>query len=222
MRRWQRIVLAAGIFAALAGGVSAAEPFYLNGDRMLPEIQALAMPGAAEESVTGLFMDLTTIKVENVFEDGLACEVATFSVAGGKETGRGELHIRYSVDGKSWVRDLSGQWREIPAGSQDPAALAVQFIRASLADDTLRDALVAQIDAIAQAKKDNLGKVAPEGAVPLTEGQPAEETPAAGGEEKPSPAQNPGQGDKGDVQVTITEAPKVEITPAPPVEVNIT
>lgn len=216
MRRWKKTVLAFGLSLALAGGVEAMDPYYLNGDKAYPMIQNTG--GIYNDGGTGLFMDLSTVKVEDVFEDGLACQATAFLLDKRKEQGRAVMHLRFSENGKAWAETANGTWLEIPEQADDPASMAVYFIRQALGDDTLRESLTSQIEAIAAAKKDNLGRVEPEEAIPLSAQQPA--TPEAGVKEKGSVQQE--ESPQPDVVVTITEAPKVEITPTPPAQVEIT
>ena len=112
MKKWKQIVTALGAAMMLygAGSVSAFEPFYLNGDQTQPMIQNTG--GIYNDGKTGLFMDLTTMTIEGVFNDGLAVRVKIFELAEGKSAGTGFLHVRYAEDGKAWVRYLHEPDRE--------------------------------------------------------------------------------------------------------------
>ena len=94
MKKWKQIVTALGAAMMLygAGSVSAFEPFYLNGDQTQPMIQNTG--GIYNDGKTGLFMDLTTMTIEGVFNDGLAVRVKIFELAEGKSAGTGFLHVR--------------------------------------------------------------------------------------------------------------------------------
>ena len=101
MKKWEKIVAALGaaLFLYTAEPVFAFEPFYLNGDQTQPMIQNTG--GIYNDGKTGLFMDLTSMTIEGVFNDGLAVRVKIFELAKGKSVGTGFLHVRYAEDGKA-------------------------------------------------------------------------------------------------------------------------
>ncbi|WP_299142054.1 hypothetical protein [uncultured Dialister sp.] len=174
--------------------------------------------GIYNDGATGLFLDLSSLTVEDVFEDGLQAKVRTLDVKSAKAYTESVIHVRYSVDGKAWALGQDGRWREIPSGTEDPAALTVYFIRQAMAEDGTRDRLSSEIAAIMEVKKDNLGKAAPPDAIPLIDVEAPKEGQAVkkkGNVQKENP-------DADQVTVTITEAPQVEITSTPPPQVDIT
>ncbi|WP_299412514.1 hypothetical protein [uncultured Dialister sp.] len=174
--------------------------------------------GIYNDGATGLFLDLSTLTVEDVFEDGLQAKVKTMDVKSAKAFMENWIHVRYSVDGKAWALGQDGRWREIPSNTEDPASLTVYFIRQAMAEDAVRDRLSGEIGQIMETKKDNLGKTAPSDAIPLMDVEAPPQAPAV--KEKGS-VQNQ-SADTDTVTVTITEAPKVEITTTPPPQVDIT
>lgn len=218
MKRFQKWALVLGVSLAFSwGGTAGAfEPYYLNGDKTYPMIQNTG--GIYNDGATGLFLDLSTLTVEDVFEDGLQAKVKTMDVKSAKAFTENWIHVRYSVDGKAWALGQDERWREIPSNTEDPASLTVYFIRQSMAEDATRDRLSGEIGQIMGTKKDNLGKTAPADAIPLMDVEAPPQAPAV--KEKGSVQKQ--SADTDTVTVTITEAPKVEITTTPPPQVDIT
>lgn len=218
MKRFQKWALVLGVSLAFSwGGTAGAfEPYYLNGDKTYPMIQNTG--GVYNDGATGLFLDLSTLTVEDVFEDGLQAKVKTMDVKSAKAFTENWIHVRYSVDGKAWALGQDGRWREIPSNTEDPASLTVYFIRQAMAEDAVRDRLSGEIGQIMESKKDNLGKTAPADAIPLMDVEAPPQAPAV--KEKGSVQKQ--SADTDTVTVTITEAPKVEITTTPPPQVDIT
>ena len=218
MKRFQKWALVLGVSLAFSwGGTAGAfEPYYLNGDKTYPMIQNTG--GIYNDGATGLFLDLSTLTVEDVFEDGLQAKVKTMDVKSAKAFTENWIHVRYSVDGKAWALGQDGRWREIPSNTEDPASLTVYFIRQAMAEDAVRDRLSGEIGQIMETKKDNLGKTAPADAIPLMDVEAPPQAPAV--KEKGSVQKQ--SADTDTVTVTITEAPKVEITTTPPPQVDIT
>ena len=218
MKRFQKWALVLGVSLAFSwGGTAGAfEPYYLNGDKTYPMIQNTG--GIYNDGATGLFLDLSTLTVEDVFEDGLQAKVKTMDVKSAKAFTENWIHVRYSVDGKAWALGQDGRWREIPSNTEDPASLTVYFIRQAMAEDAVRDRLSGEIGQIMETKKDNLGKTAPVDAIPLMDVEAPPQAPAV--KEKGSVQKQSADSDK--VTVIITEAPKVEITTNPPPQVDIT
>lgn len=218
MKRFQKWALVLGVSLAFSwGGTAGAfEPYYLNGDKTYPMIQNTG--GIYNDGATGLFLDLSTLTVEDVFEDGLQAKVKTMDVKSAKAFTENWIHVRYSVDGKAWALGQDGRWREIPSNTEDPASLTVYFIRQAMAEDAVRDRLSGEIGQIMESKKDNLGKTVPADAIPLMDVEAPPQVPAV--KEKGSVQKQ--SADTDTVTVTITEAPKVEITTTPPPQVDIT
>lgn len=214
MKKWKQIVTALGAAMMLygAGSVSAFEPFYLNGDRTQPMIQNTG--GIYNDGKTGLFMDLTTMTIEGVFNDGLAVRVKIFELAEGKSAGTGFLHVRYAEDGKAWVLRTDDRWQEVASGTEDPSALAVYFVREEMGNDARRDTYMSQIEKLAAAQDGDPSSIVPANALPASFGQ----TPKAAAPKAARPVKGksvvrtkPLAAQHGDVTVTITEAPQVEI-----------
>ena len=128
MKRFQKWALVLGVSLAFfwGGMAEAFEPYYLNGDKTYPMIQNTG--GIYNDGATGLFLDLSTLTVEDVFEDGLQTKVKIVDVKSAQTYTESWIHVRYSVDGKAWALGQGGRWREIPSNTEDPAALTVYFI----------------------------------------------------------------------------------------------
>ena len=88
MKKWEKIVTALGaaLFLYTAEPVFAFEPFYLNGDQTQPMIQNTG--GIYNDGKTGLFMDLTSMTIEGVFNDGLAVRVKASCMSATQRTVR--------------------------------------------------------------------------------------------------------------------------------------
>lgn len=217
MKKWEKIVTALGaaLFIYSADPILAFEPFYLNGDRAQPMIQNTG--GIYNDGKTGLFMELTSMTIEGVFNDGLAVRVKIFELAEGKSAGTGFLHVRYAEDGKAWVLRTDNRWQEVASGTEDPSALAVYFVREEMGNDARRDTYMSQIEKLAIAQEGDPGSIVPPNALPASFGETPGKTKEATKKAarpvkgksvvrtKPLPAP------QGDVTVTITEAPQVEI-----------
>ena len=78
-----------------------------------------------------------------------------------KETGEAWVHVRFDVDGRVWAQRTDGKWSEVSKNFDDPAALAVMFVREEMGDDARRSILTSQISKIMASKKEALGKTAP-------------------------------------------------------------
>lgn len=138
---------------------AASDPYYLNGDKNYPMIQNTG--GIYNDGTTGLFLDLSTVTIEDVFEDGLAVRVKLMNLVSNKETGEAWVHVRFDVDGRVWAQRTDGKWSEVSKNFDDPAALAVMFVREEMGDDARRSVLTSQISKIMASKKEALGKTAP-------------------------------------------------------------
>lgn len=219
MKRFQKWAILMGVSLALSAGFEsyAYEPYYLNGDKTLPMIQNTG--GIYGGGATGIYMDLSTIEVEDVFEDGLQAKVKLVNVESAKSFTADWIHVRYSVDGRAWALGKDERWREIPSNTDDPASLVVFYIRQEMGSSERRDTLSGEISAIMDKKQDNLGKVTPDDAIPLIDVQaPPQDVKKKGSVQK----EDKGEGSSEPVTVTITEAPQVEITSNPPAQVDIT
>lgn len=225
VKRLKRTVMALGFSMALfSGGMAEAfEPYYLNGDTMFPMIQNTAGPKG--DGRTGLFIDLSSLQVEYVFSDGLQVKTKVVDILSSRKVKDDWLHVRYSVDGKSWALGKDRKWREIPEKTEDPSSLAVYYIREEMGRD--RERFANEISAILEKQNGSLKKAEPAKVLPFNpslqkENQSPDRSVKRKGnvqeakkeekQEKPFPS---------DVSVTITEEPTVIITGDTPAQVDI-
>lgn len=216
MKKLFKLYLAAGICLSLfaAGTADANETYYLKGNTNYPLIQNGR--NDVETDGTGLFLDLSSVKITDVFSDGLEASARLLQVGEKGKTSMIPVKVRFAVDGKEWVQGTKNTWYGIPPQSADPAALVVDYVRKEMGEASRRDTLLGQIEKISAAKKGKLGKTSPKGAVLLTAAgeQPAKkaavkEKPT---EKKPADSENQEKIKDEPVQVTIVGVPEVEIT----------
>ena len=221
--------IALGVLCFSAGEASAFEPYYLNGDKTLPMIQNTG--GIYNDGSTGLFMDLSTMEIEDVFPDGLAAKVKVSELTSSAVISTQVIHARFAEDGRNWIEQADGKWREVSEDSEDPASMAVYFMKQEMGDDSRREDFTNQIGAITAAKSDEGGTVVPTDAIPLPSIVPAPTPQKEAQPDNQNNSEEPKQSVKklkpaktkpAEVQVTITEAPQVEIVNTPDVQVDIT
>lgn len=213
-----KLYLAAGICLSLlaAGTAEANETYYLKGNTNYPLIQNGR--NDVETDGTGLFLDLSSVKITDVFSDGLEASARLLQVGEKGKTSMIPVKVRFDVDGREWVQGTKNTWYGIPPQSVDPAALVVEYVRKEMGAESRRDALLGQIEKISAAKKGKLAKTDPKGAVLLTAagGQkpPAkkEADKAKPAEKKPADTEDQKKIKDEPVQVTIVGVPEVEIT----------
>ena len=135
MRKFRTCLMTLGFCLAVCSfsEAAASDPYYLNGDKNYPMIQNTG--GIYNDGTTGLFLDLSTVTIEDVFEDGLAARVKLMNLVSNKETGEAWVHVRFDVDGRVWAQRTDGKWSEVSKNFDDPAALAVMFVREEMGDD---------------------------------------------------------------------------------------
>ena len=249
-KKWRKYIAALGfgMFLFSAGAASAMETYYLNNDPTLPMIQNTG--GIYNDGRTGLFMDLSTLSIEGIFKDGLAAKVTVWEMATGKVSESRTLHVRYADTGKAWVLRTDGKWQETSEGAEDPASVAVHFVKQEMGNDARRDEFMGQIEKLAIENPGEPPSIVPAEVVPLGTVEKVEKTEALAKAEKTKKAKEIKETKdakkavskqpkksvvkqkketkkktpepKEDVVVTITEAPKVEITQSAPVKVSIT
>ena len=189
------------------GTVGAYEPpYYLNGDTNLPMIQNTG--GLYNDGDTGLFMNVSTIEIEDDFEDGLQAGAMVEDRAGIEPIGEERIHVRLGVNEKAWALGKDGRWWEISENGEDPASLAVYFIRREMRKDERREALSGEINRILEIKGEAPGFVTPEKRVPLKESGAASEGEAVK--------------EKGFVQKVGEASEESELENLPPLQVDIT
>lgn len=226
VKRLKRTVMAIGFSMALfSGGMAEAfDPYYLNGDDTFPMIQDTGK--LRDDGRTGLFMDLSTLRIEDVFSDGLQVRTKVVDIRSSRKVKDDWLHVRYSVDGRSWALGKDKKWREIPGNTEDPSSLAVHYIREEMGKE--RDRFSNEISAILEKKNGNLRKTEPSQALPLAPSFKKKEKkentfPDRNVKRKGNvkEAEKKDSSFPSDVKVTITEEPTVIITGDVPEQVDI-
>lgn len=119
----------------------AAEQVYLHGDTNVPMI--LNTGSADNDGSTGVFMDITSIGVEDLFKNGLAVKVDFFRLEGGVST-VSTAHFRMTEDGGAWIAMEDG-WHSVDEGSAQAEKEAVRLIREEMGKEESRDKYIWQI-----------------------------------------------------------------------------
>ena len=129
-----------GLMALLMwSGSMAAEEIYLHGDTNIPMI--LNTGGIDNDGNTGVFMDLTSISVEDLFKNGLAVKVNFFKLEKGVST-VSTAHFRMMEDG----------WHAVNEGAARVESEAVRLIREEMGKEECRDKYMGQITALWERK----------------------------------------------------------------------
>lgn len=138
-----------GLMALLMwSGSMAAEEIYLHRDTNIPMI--LNTGGIDNDGNTGVFMDLTSISVEDVFKNGLAVKVNFFKLEKGVST-VSTAHFRMTEDGGAWIAMEDG-WHAVNEGAARAESEAVRLIREEMGKEECRDKYMGQITALWERK----------------------------------------------------------------------
>lgn len=138
-----------GLMALLMWSDSmAAEEIYLHRDTNIPMI--LNTGGIDNDGNTGVFMDLTSISVEDVFKNGLAVKVNFFKLEKGVST-VSTAHFRMTEDGGAWIAMEDG-WHAVNEGAARAESEAVRLIREEMGKEECRDKYMGQITALWERK----------------------------------------------------------------------
>lgn len=138
-----------GLMALLMwSGSMAAEEIYLHGDTNIPMI--LNTGGIDNDGNTGVFMDLTSISVEDLFKNGLAVKVNFFKLEKGVST-VSTAHFRMTEDGGAWIAMEDG-WHAVNEGAARVESEAVRLIREEMGKEECRDKYMGQITALWERK----------------------------------------------------------------------
>ena len=129
-------------------GSMAAEEIYLHGDTNIPMI--LNTGGIYNDGDTGVFMDLTSVSVEDVFKNGLAVKVDFFKLEKGIST-VSTAHFRMTDDGGAWIAGEDG-WHSVNEDAAQAEKEAVRLIRKEMGKEECRDKYMGQITAIWDGK----------------------------------------------------------------------
>ena len=126
----------------------AAEEIYLHGDTNIPMI--LNTGGIDNDGNTGVFMDLTSISVEDLFKNGLAVKVNFFKLEKGVST-VSTAHFRMTEDGGAWIAMEDG-WHAVDEGAARVESETVRLIREEMGKEECRDKYMGQITALWERK----------------------------------------------------------------------
>ena len=138
-----------GLMALLMwSGSMAAEEIYLHGDTNIPMI--LNTGGIDNDGNTGVFMDITSISVEDLFKNGLAVKVNFFKLEKGVST-VSTAHFRMTEDGGAWIAMEDG-WHAVNEGAARVESEAVRLIREEMGKEECRDKYMGQITALWERK----------------------------------------------------------------------
>lgn len=140
-----------GLMALLmwsGSGSMAAEEIYLHGDTNIPMI--LNTGGIDNDGNTGVFMDLTSISVEDLFKNGLAVKVNFFKLEKGVSA-VSTAHFRMTEDGGAWIAMEDG-WHAVNEGAARAESEAVRLIREEMGKEECRDKYMRQITALWERK----------------------------------------------------------------------
>lgn len=138
-----------GLMALLMwSGSMATEEIYLHGDTNIPMI--LNTSGIDNDGNTGVFMDLTSISVEDLFKNGLAVKVNFFKLEKGVST-VSTAHFRMTEDGGAWIAMEDG-WHAVNEGAAQVESEAVRLIREEMGKEECRDKYMGQITALWERK----------------------------------------------------------------------
>lgn len=129
-------------------GSMAAEKIYLHGDTNVPMI--LNTGGIDNDGNTGVFMDLTSMSVEDLFKNGLAVKVNFFKLEKGVST-VSTAHFRMTEDGGVWIAMEDG-WHAVDEGAARAESEAVRLIREEMGKEECRDKYMGQITALWERK----------------------------------------------------------------------
>lgn len=140
-----------GLMALLMwSGSMAAEEIYLHGDTNIPMI--LNTGGIDNDGNTGVFMDFTSISVEDVFKNGLAVKVNFFKLEKGVST-VSTAHFRMTEDGGAWIWiAMEDGWHAVDEGAARVESEAVRLIREEMGKEECRDKYMGQITALWERK----------------------------------------------------------------------
>lgn len=122
----------------------AAEQAYLHGDRNMPMI--LNTGGIYNDGNTGVFMDLTSIDVEDLFKNGLALKADFLRLEKGISNVY-TVHFRMTDDRDAWIAQEDG-WHSVNEESTKAEKMAIRFIREDMGKEERREKYMGRISAI--------------------------------------------------------------------------
>lgn len=208
MKKWKRKLAVLAVLSLL-GGISS---FAYEGTPYDGSSSAYPMiantGGIYNDGSQGLFISLPSIKITNLFDDGMGVDADLVNANGQGTVVTTTVPFRLAVDGRCFVRKSGDLWMEIDPDSDDPMGQAVYYIKKQLGNAEYRDRYVAEINEVKEAKgKEPLGTVVPKEVKPYDGSDIF--APAVKKKGQVLPAS---KSDSDRVQVDITANPVVEIT----------
>ena len=142
--RW----IIAGLLAVLPWTGMAADHVYFQNNLNYPMI--VNTEGIYTVGNNGIFMNLSSIELEDIFKNGMAVK-ASFLQVNNEEARTFTEHFRMADDGRAWMRMQDG-WHAVTSDSSGAERMAVSLIREDMGNEEKRMGYTAQITAIWDAK----------------------------------------------------------------------
>ena len=143
-KRW----MIAGLLATLPWMGMASDHVYFQNNRNFPMI--VNTEGIYTVGNNGIFMNLSSIELEDIFKNGMAVK-ASFLQVNNEEVRTFTEHFRMADDGRAWMRMEDG-WHAVTSDSSGAERMAVSLIREDMGNEEKRMGYTAQITAIWDAK----------------------------------------------------------------------
>ena len=147
MKRIKKIISACLLMALPWTGM-AMERAYFHGDKNLPMV--LNTGGIYTDGSSGVFMDLSSIELEDIFKNGMAVKADFLHIENGV-TNVSTEHFRMADDSRAWIRMEDG-WHIVTSESSYAERAAVDLIRDDMGSESKRGKYMSRITAIWDAK----------------------------------------------------------------------
>ncbi len=126
----------------------AAETVYLNDDSNFPMVSNTG--GIYNDGHTGVFMDMSSIGLEDLFKDGLGVKADFLNVKNGASLVQ-TVRFRMADDQRAWIAMEDG-WHEVTGDSNSAERAAIQLIRDDMGSNERRDKYMERIHALWEEK----------------------------------------------------------------------
>ena len=143
-KRW----MIASLLAALPWTGMASDHVYFQNNRNLPMI--VNTEGIYTVGNNGIFMNLSSIELEDIFKNGMAVK-ASFLQVNNEEVRTFTEHFRMADDGRAWVQAENG-WHSVTSDSSGAERIAVSLIREDMGNEEKRMTYTSKITVIWDAK----------------------------------------------------------------------
>ena len=142
--RW----MAAGLLVMLPWTGMTADHVYFQDNRNLPMI--VNTEGIYATGNSGVFMDLSSIELTDIFKNGMEVKAEFLHVKNGAPRVFTE-YFRLADDGRAWVQAENG-WHSVTSDSSGAERIAVSLIREDMGNEEKRMTYTSKITAIWDAK----------------------------------------------------------------------